>query len=172
MYVPWKPKDVARHGRIVWNRRKSLQRKTGFFFNQAYHVLEPQFAPVFTGYGMLIAEFYHKTSPLPADLQYIYNNFTHDLIRILAQKNIVQHTEFCKQLEKNARLRGGVGYLIGGDVFNKVIGRSNRAIVAASSRLAEDNLSPSERARLEQQIRNSNKMIVMYDFGRKRLYKP
>ena len=172
MYVPWKPEDVVRHGRDIWNRRKSWAARYGMHFNPYYYSVEPKFAPCLTAYGMLVAQFYHKTSKLPADLQYIYNNFTHDLIRILALKNIVKGNEFCKNLEGNAMLRGGVGYEIGGDLFNKVVGRSNRAIVSASARLAESNLSASERSRIEAQIRSSNKMICVYDFGRNRLYKP
>ena len=172
MYVPWKAEDVVRHGRIIWNRRKTWTAKLGLHMNPYYYSVEPKFAPVFTAYGMLISQFYHQNPKLPADLQYIYNNFTHDLIRILALKNIVKGNEFCNNLEANAMLRGGVGYEIGGDLFNKVIGRSNRAIVSASARLAESNLSSYERSKIEAKIRSSNKMICVYDFGRNRLYKP
>ena len=172
MYVPWKPEDVVAHGRIIWNRKHSFWARSGFHFNLAYYVLEPKFAPLFTAYGMLVSKFYHEKNSLPPDLQYIYNNFTHDLIRILALKNIVQGNTFCRNLESNVRLRGGIGYQIGGDLFNKVIGRSNRAIVSASARLAEGNLSGAERIRIESQIRQSNRMICIYDFSRNRLYKP
>lgn len=172
MYVPWKAEDVVRCGRTVWNRQKTWVAKLGFHMNPYYYSVEPKFAPCFTAYGMLVSQFYYQNPKLPADLQYIYNNFTHDLIRILALKNIVKGNGYCNALETNVWLRGWIGYIIGGDLFNKVIGRSNRSIVSASARLAESNLSSYERIRIENQIRSSNRMICVYDFGRNRLYNP
>ena len=171
MYVPWKPLDIVKQGRERWNRRKSWRARYGLHNNPVYWVVDPKFAPFVTGYGVLVSKVYHKYSGVTPGLQRIYDGFTHDLIRVLAANNIAEN-DYGKALAANAWLRGSIGYKVAGDLFNKVIGRSNRAIVSASARLAESNLSNAERKKIENMIANSNNMICIYDFDRDYLFKP
>lgn len=171
MYIPWKPLDIVKQGRERWNRRKSIRAQYALHNNPIYWVVEPKFAPFITGYGVLVAKKYHRYSGVTPGLQQIYNGFIHDLIRILAKNNIAEN-DYAKALATNEYLRGYIGYKVAGDLFNKVIGRSNRAIVSASTRLAESNLSATERKKIENMIASSNNKICMYDFDRDYLFKP
>lgn len=171
MFVPWKPLDAVKQGRSRWKRGQSWRRKAGLFTNQTYWVVEPAQAPFITGYGVLIAKVYHKYSGVTPGLKSIYGGFTHDLIRILAKYNI-KDDKTGKLIANNSFIRGYYAYRISSDLFNKVIGRSNRAIVSASARLAESNLSYTERKRINNMIRRSNSMLCLYDFKRDYLYKP
>ncbi len=171
MYVPWQPIDIIKQGRIRWNRGRSRRARYGIFFNQTHWVVEPAHAPYVTGYGVLVSKVHYKYSGVTPGLQTIYGGLTHDLIRILAKYNI-KDDAYGRAIAGNHWLRGVIGYKIANDLFNKVIGRSNRAIVSASARLAESNLSPAERSRINKQIRSSNGMICIYDFRKDYLYKP
>lgn len=169
-YVPWQPLDAVKQGRDRWNRLKSLQRKTGFFTNQTYWVAEPAMAPFVTGYGVLVAKVCHKYTGITPDLWRVYNGIVHQLARILAPHNFDGPAG--KLYAQNSMLRGPIAYKIAGDLFNRVVGSSNRAIMANSARLAESNLSSAERAKILASIRNSNRLICMYDFQRDYLRMP
>ncbi|MCD4698248.1 MAG: hypothetical protein K8S16_18640 [Bacteroidales bacterium] len=133
--------------------------------------MEPAHAPFVTGFGVLVSKVHNKYSGMTPGLWTIYNNLTHDLSRILAKYNI-KESSMWKAMASNPYWRGYWGYRVANDLFNKVIGRSNRAIVSASARLAESNLSPAERRKINEMIRRSNNMICIYDFKRDFLYKP
>ncbi len=171
MYVPWQPLDVIKQGRIRWNRRKMLQARTGLFFNQAYWVVEPAHAPFVTGFGVLVSKVNYKYSGMTPGLWTIYNNMTHDLSRILAKYDIKENS-FWKAVASNPFWRGYWGYRVANDIFNKVVGRYNRVIVSASTRLSESDLSHTERRNINGMIRRSNSMICFYDFRKDILYKP
>lgn len=171
MYVPWQPIDVIKQGRIRWARGRSWRARTGMFINQTHWVVEPAHAPFVTGYGVLVSKVHYNYSGVTPALKTIYGGLTHDLIRILAKHNIKENA-YGRAIAKNPWLRGIIGYKIASELFNKVIGRSNRAIVSASARLAESNLSPAERSKINREISRSNGMICIYDFRKDYLYKP
>lgn len=171
MYVPWQPLDIVKQGRIRWNRGKAWRARYGFFINQTRWVVEPAHAPYITGFGVLVSKVHYKYTGLTPGLRTIYGGLTHDLIRILAKYNIKEDS-YGKAIASNPWMRGIIGYTVANDLFNKVIGRSNRAITSASARLAESNLSSAERRKINEMIRRSNNMICIYDFKRDFLYKP
>lgn len=171
MYVPWQPLDVVKQGRIRWNRGRTFRARYGFHINETYWVREPAHAPFITGYGVLVSKVHYKYSGLTPGLRTIYGDLIHDLIRILAKYNIKEDSRW-KAVASTPWVRGIIGYRVANDLFNKVIGRHNRAITSASARLAESNLSTAERRKINEMIRRSNNMICIYDFKRDFLYKP
>lgn len=171
MYVPWQPIDVVKQGRIRWNRRKTWTARTSFFTDQTKWVVEPAQAPFITGFGVLVSKVHYKYSGVTPELRTIYGGLTHDLIRILGKYKI-KEDPLWKNFAKYPYWRGYWSYRVANDLFNKVIGRSNGAITAASTRLAESNLSPAERRKINNMISSKNNMICIYDFRRDFLYKP
>jgi hypothetical protein len=172
MYVPWEPIDVIRMGRIKWQRGNTTRARYGLFINQYYWKVEPAFAPFITGYGVLVSKVYYNYSGVTPELKAIYNGLIYSLSRILSRHNIEKNAFWEKIHLSNPFLRSYWSYRVATDLYNDVIGRSNRAITAASARLSESNLSAAERFRIERMISRSNSMICMYDFKRDYLYKP
>lgn len=121
-----------------------------------------------TAYGVLVARVYHKYNAT-YDCHQIFKGFTYNLLRVLAKRNI-GNNEYSRNIAQVPWMRGFVGYAVASDLFNSVIGRSNSAIVAASTRLAESNLSLAQRKAIQDQIRKSNGMVCFYDFDRDYLY--
>ena len=171
MYVPWQPIDVIKQGRIRWNRGKSWRARYALHNNHYYRVSEPQAAPFITGFGILVSKIHYKYTGVTPGLRTIYGGLIHDLIRILGKYNIREDSTW-KAIAGSPWMRGYWSYVIANDLFNKVIGRHNGAIVAASTRLSESNLSSAERSRINKMIGSRNNMICIYDFKRDFLYKP
>ena len=164
MYIPWQYLDVVKQGRERWNRRKTITARYGLHMDPFKWSVEPRFAPMITAYGVLIARVYHKYT-VTYDCHQIFKGFTYNLLRILAKRNI-SNNDYSRSIAQHSWLRGSVGYAVASDLFNSVVGRSNSTIVAASTRLAESNLSLAQRKAIEDQIRKSNRMICFYDFDR------
>lgn len=171
MYIPWQPIDVVRQGRIRWNRRKSFHARFAFFTNQTYWVAEPDFAPFVTGYGVLVSKVNYKYTGVTRGLRTIYDGLVPELNGLIRKYNIKEDASW-DHIAHDPFWSGYWGYRIANDLFNRVIGRSNRAIVAASARLAESNLSFEDRIKINEMIRRSNSMICMYDFKMDFLCKP
>jgi len=170
-FVPWKSKDVVNYGRAIWNRRKHWQRRYGIFTSHSKWVVEPAMAPLITAYGVLVSKVWHKEK-VGADLMSIYGGFTHDLANLLAKEKWNETNRFGKKIASVSWVAGTIGYRFAHDLWNKANARSIRAIVSAATRLAESNLSSSERSRIESMIRQSSNMVCIYDFSSNRLYKP
>jgi hypothetical protein len=175
LYIPWSVRDVVNYGWRIRSRINTRTRRYGLFTNHYHWVAEPAFSIYITGYGALAAKMNDYSAGTSKELVSLYWQLRPHLERILNKYGCSKdHSRFSfyEKMRDIPSLSGSFGYNVSTELFNNIIGRSNREIMALSVRLAEENLSWNERRNISQKIAESSRMICIYDFEVDSLIKP